>query len=143
MAVSALPLCAGCTSEVTAVSAEVNPSGWDRKQIVQAIFPNKDTLSMREIEVFMLSNGRVGSDSLELFLTTVTPDSLTVTERIVLYPSREPDNTRYHQTSTPYRSNVLLAKAGEYRFEFRHEYISPVEGIKAIGVNIKNGAGDI
>lgn len=137
IAAALLLLPAGCTSEVTSVVAEVNPSGWSSGEAAQAIFPNSDTLALREIDIFMLCNERLGRDSLELFLTTTTPDSLTVTEMIVLFPSGAAGNTRYRQVTRPYRSNVLLAKTGEYRFEFRHEYISPLEGIKAVGVNIK------
>ncbi len=138
IAASLILLTTGCTCEVNSVAVEVNPSGWTGGQTVQAIFPNRDTLSVREISVFMLCCGRTGSDSLELFLTTITPDSLSVTETIVLYPSAAVGTTRYRQVTRPYRSNIILGKTGEYHFEFSHEYIPSLEGIKAVGINVKN-----
>jgi hypothetical protein len=131
----------GCISAVEEVAAETDPSGWDKSHSAVVRFDNRDTVSVRNIDIFIVCNdlSARNHDSIGLSVTTLTPDSLRTVETITLYTagSDGDGNAGYYHVSRPYRHEAVLSKEGEYLFEFSHEYETPLKGVKAIGITVK------
>lgn len=132
----------GCMSPMDSFFVETNPAGWFRNDTCRVAFHNDDTVSMRSIDILLMYDGRFATerDSVVLQLTTVTPDSVCFTEPVVLHNNA--DNTNggsplYHQSSYPYRKDVLLNQEGEYSIGFSHASPNPIEGLKAVGIKIR------
>lgn len=131
---AAAVVAAGCSGPQESVSTAVDPGGWERDGVREMVLLNADTVALREIAVFALTDG--GSvarcDSLRLEVTVCTPDSLRLTERVVLPFGEEYGSV----TRRIFRSHALLSKEGPYRFAVRHTSDRPLRGVRAVGIEI-------
>lgn len=130
----------GCMSAGNSAAAEVDPAGWHRNDVRTVVFPNTDTVSLRNIEVFIVCDETFAysNDSLVLSVTTTTPDSLRAAETLVIRPADKGhvESPGYREYSFPYRNDALLSREGDYLFGFSHDG-TVVKGLKAIGVTVK------
>ncbi len=131
-----------CAHRGDSVAANVDVSGWGSDTEYSVVYNNRDSLSLRELSLFVLHERSFATtnDSLLLTITTVTPDSLVWSEELAFYPDRlkTAEAGRFHETARPYRSRVTLGRKGPYTFTFSHRNTIPVEGIKGIGLTIDN-----
>lgn len=127
---------AGCSSGSDSLSAAVDPCGWRQGEEREFVFRNTDTVSLRELSLFVVSGGRRsgGCDSLALDVTVRTPDSLEYTERVVV-PFR-PDGDAGVAGCRVFRSHAVLMQEGEYRFVVGHRAQELVRGLRAVGIEI-------
>ncbi len=122
--------------EPTAFVADVDPRLWSSTATIR--FTNRDTLSLRDMELFVRHQPHERHDSLLVGVTFVEPDTdLSTTDFLVL---RVEDSQRRHRgmtrtTNTPYRTNVKLRRMGTY--ELRVDPIRYVAGIEAVGVTLE------
>lgn len=140
-----LELLTGCVGVSNSESVAVNPVGWGRSELKTVVFENRDTLSPRDIVLFVTHENDFSerSGSFTLDITTVTPDSLSYTEQLLFTDAvRQRCGNGYTVSSKIYRSHALLGSVGEYRFTIGHNEIIPLRGVRAVGVevaNIENG----
>ncbi len=127
-------LAAGCGMTGQAVVVDVDPRGWT--QAAELAVENDDTLSLRDIALFVRCNVRFVEDSLTLRIATLTPDSLRCEETLRLGPAPErlPSAVR-GEILTPYRLRVRLPRSGSYRWQVAPT--RPVAGIEAVGIRIE------
>lgn len=132
----------GCVARNDSAVAEIDPSGWSRHDVRQAVYSNSDTASLRSIDIMVVYNNLFLQDRspLTVSVTTISPDSVSVTENIAIIPERRPQapSSGYIQAIVPYRKNVSLSQEGDYIFSFAHSEEIPAEGIKAMGVIISD-----
>lgn len=127
-----LSLC-GCMSPHQATATDVNPLLWEGTAEIG--FDNTDTLSLRDVSLFVRSNDRFAGDTIPLQIVFITPDSLRFEERFTLCaPRTEVAAALMSETQIPYRLRVQLAREGHYRMQITPLY--PVRGIEAIGIHI-------
>lgn len=132
-----LPL-TGCKESVGSVCDAVNPCGWNTGEEKRVIFLNSDTVSQRELKLFVAYDGSLEYPAeLNVEVGVTTPDSLVFTETVPM-----PFACRHDQglnvSSRIYRAGAVLDKEGEYSFSFRHGNSEPVRGVRAVGIEVTN-----
>lgn len=135
----------GCMGESNSKTVAVNPVGWERSELKTVVFENRDTVSLRDLVLFVTHKNDFleSCDSLLLEITTFTPDSLSYTEQFLFTGDvQQRCGNGYTVSSKRYRSHALLGREGEYRFTIGHNEMTPLCGVRAVGVevtNIENG----
>ncbi len=129
-------LAGGCISPQTAVTADVDPAGWDAAGKARVAFENTDSLRTCEIRIVLRYNGSAPSRTIPLVIETVTPDSLATTERVaVTVPAHRGMASAMDETSAAYRTGVRLGRTGQYVFTiYPAPGQAPVKGITAVGL---------
>lgn len=131
----------GCMDSEGFAVTEIDPAGWSEE--VRVPYLNEDTVSMRSIDLFIIHDRRFPDPRFQtdILLTVMSPDSVSVTERVEVYPGGKArgNTSGYTEARFPYRRSVLLSQAGDYTFSFIHTAAVPIEGIKAVGVTISEG----
>ncbi len=123
-----------CSHTEQSVEVHDQPAtGWDR--VEEFTFMNDDTLSMRELAVVVRYNRCEVADSVAINIMTISPDSLLLSEDMILRIPRLGD-MRPAEHTFPYRKSVILGKRGEYRFRIAPK--ESVEGIGSVGLLITN-----
>jgi hypothetical protein len=133
-----LPLAAmiGCSRGADSVVADVNRAGWARGTEYSVVYYNRDSLSERELSIFVLHD-RAFAEEVDypvLTIETTTPDSLTFSEKLTFRPDMPDGKNLLHETVRPYRSHVILSRKGLYTFTFSHNNYRAVEGVRGIGL---------
>lgn len=123
------------------IAAEVDAEGWNYEDAAELVYYNTDTLSLRQLSLFVRADGGFAERNAPLTfeISTLSPDSLFVSETWTLYPERggaEFLSKQYYDYEQPYRCNALLSKKGIYRFRVSHSEAEPIAGIWAVGINI-------
>ncbi len=123
----------GCVASHQSVVVDVKSSGWAESVGVEML--NHDTVTLRDITIFVRYSPFEVGDSLRLTLSTTTPDSLSFTERVNIYldPEIEPRGAS-RLLEFPFRSGVKWSQEGVYRVEFTPQ--QTIKGVEAIGINI-------
>lgn len=139
-ALSAVSL-AGCVSDNPRGVADVDPAGWALGEEVRVTIDNSDTVSLRRLSVFMLHGAEaLDGRAVELAITTLTPDSLTITESMMFYPTTGEKAgagaSQLMESVQTYRSDVVLRRQGQYIFDISHRRAQSVKGVRAVGVEI-------
>lgn len=126
-------LAGGCASPCTTVVADVNPTPWQAAVAVSVA--NADTLSPRELYLVLRSNSAFADDTLTLRIGVCAPDSLCYDEPFLVHiPRARKASPLARESRIPYRSHVVLADTGIYRFTFTP--VRSVRGIEAVGLCI-------
>lgn len=125
-------LTTGCRTAQT-VAADLPRVGWSEAATLR--YTNRDTLTPRELKLFLRLNETFREDSLTLRIELFTPDSLHAAEyhRLVTAGRR---TTQPVQTvvELPYRRDAVLPAAGDYYF-----VLTPVRcigGVEAVGLRV-------
>ena len=122
-----------CEAPVQLTVADVNPGGWEEAATI--VIENRDTVALRDIELFVRSAGRFAEDTLSVRIVAHSPDSLRCEERLLLtIPQRARSATRIRERVTPYRRRAVLPRTGPYRLTIAP--VRPAHGIEAVGVRI-------
>lgn len=129
-------LLGGCsTDDGVTVATDTDPALW--RIPVELSFENRDSLSLRNIELFARLDERFSEDTLTVRIETRSPDSMLFSEYYRLLfrlPATATPLRRVAQI--PYRRHVVLPRRGRY-----HVRISPtrrIAGVEAIGMQIKH-----
>lgn len=130
-----LLLMAGCVRPDRAVVADVDPASWCER--IELRYTNPDTITMRTLRLFLRHDQRFEEDTLTVQITTLSPDSLRVSEyhRLTFHYEQSPAPLK-RVVEVPYRRGVRLTRRGDYRF-----LITPtrtVRGAEAVGLMIDN-----
>lgn len=124
---------AGCVTPHQSAASDVDPTEWSTP--AEVVFPNTDTLSSRDIMLFLRCNERFEEDTLTVRIATVTPDSLRCVELVPLRISRTRTPAALtFETAIPYRRAVRLERTGDYRFFITPN--RPVQGVEAVGIHL-------
>jgi hypothetical protein len=115
------------SGERATITFDVNPFGWESGRPVVLHYENEDTISLRTISLIIHSQRGVGG-RVEVGIKTVNPDALSFTETLSLDMATE---------ITPYRSNVILNRKGEYVFSVSPMAGEVVKGVFSIGIIIE------
>lgn len=127
-------LATGCISQHQSYVANVDAQEWCTPARIAV--PNSDTLSARQLDIFVRYTDEFAADSLTLIITTLTPDTLLLRERVSFRLGRRESPAALAQLQTlHYRDNVVLSRSGVYNFYIRPAH--PYGGVEAIGVNIQ------
>lgn len=116
--------------------ADLDPAQW--REAVQFEILNSDTLSMRDISVFVRykpSFQRI--DSLALHVVTIAPDQARVVEQLTIFFPRTSDDLwrrRLYGEAT-YRKAVRLSQMGDYRVLIYPQQAA--QGVEAVGITLR------
>lgn len=125
-----------CNSGSVSLSAPVDPCGWSRGEEKRVVLLNADTVSMRNLYVFVAYDHMMYSDGLTLQVSVTSPDFLTFTDTVRIAVEAPERNGKMNVSRRLYRSDAVLDRMGEYSFSFRHVQGEPVKGIRAVGIEI-------
>lgn len=129
-----------CGNDPVSISVDVSLAGWQPGERYSLNYYNTDTISGRNISVFIVHRRQLspGEGFIPLTITTVTPQGKEIEEVWTFYPDlRLRDKTSvWHESRQLYRSDAVLGEAGEYTFTFSLDSGEEVRGIKAVGVEI-------
>lgn len=125
----------GCITPHQSAVSDVDPSEWSMP--AEVVFPNTDTLSRREIQLFLRCNARFREDTLTVRIATLTPDSLRCVEWVPLrIPHTRTPAALTFEAAIPYRRAARLERTGDYRFFITPN--RPVEGVEAVGIHLSD-----
>lgn len=131
----------GCLAEIDSVATSVDPTGWYSGQPKSLAFTNADTSALNTMSVIVKYDKRLIDKRLQLNITIITPDSLTLTEEVeVAVPMHRGDVSRSTIAVEPFRRHAKLQKEGTYHFEI--EPSQAIFGVTGIGIEIKNENND-
>ncbi len=129
---------AGCIEapKLNVFVADTDPTGWNSN--AKITIPNEDSISMRDLYIFLRVEPQVRRDSLNLRVVTTTPDKRAYAESITIYLR---NRSRNHRAATQfverlYRSDVVWSQVGEYTINIYPT--SRARGVEAVGVRIEN-----
>lgn len=133
----------GCASENNAAAADVNPKGWEKDDYALVNYYNSDTVSFKDIYVFLVYNDSFSDHAnfLDLEISVTSPDGIIMTEDWIYYLSGSKKSKIYSgfgEDSYPYRFQVKLSETGNYSFGFKHKSPESIKGIKAIGIEMRD-----
>lgn len=132
-AVVAAAVAGGCLSPHQSTAVDVDPVAW--RTPAELRLPNADTVSLRDLRIFLRCNDRFTEDTLTLRIAVQTPDSLRFEEFFPIdIPRTEGPAALARESVIPYRRSVCFARSGDYRLT-----IAPVRtlrGVEAVGINI-------
>ncbi|MDR0510127.1 MAG: gliding motility lipoprotein GldH [Rikenellaceae bacterium] len=140
LTVSALALIlvsCGSTSGMMFFAGGIDPRGWEPGDSISAVWHNTDTTTLYELSLAVnLAVFNTPPDPAEFGVTvaTITPDTLTISETVMLRP--DPEALRRGEYRTLYRHKVRLRREGEYRFVFTPE--CTVRGVRCVGLVFEN-----
>ncbi len=123
-------LVVGCnTSNSHSVMVDVDSSAWYKPaEVALEVY---DTTSVVSLDVALRYSSSLESDSLELHITTIAPDSVRWSEYFtVALPQCDGQIINY---DAPYRNAVKWQMEGEYKFCITPKRV--YKGVMAIGIN--------
>lgn len=132
-AIAAATFAGGCLSPHHSTAVDVDPNGWRSAAVLR--LENADTVSLRDLRLFLRCNDRFAEDSFTIRIAVCTPDSLRFEEtfRIDLLRTEGPAALA-RERIIPYRSRVRFARKGHYLLSV--EPLRPLRGVEAVGANI-------
>lgn len=99
--------------------------------------PNTDTLTERDITLYLRLNERFDDDTLTLHVATLTPDSLRCEETVLLTaPHRTGPAALNRIAEAPYRHRAVFSRTGDYRI-----ILTPcrsITGVEAAGIHLEH-----
>lgn len=123
----------GCGPHTQSEAVDVDAGMWNAPAVIE--LANTDTVTLRDLHLFVRCNERFEADSLPLRVMLLSPDSLRFEERFVLRTERsELPAARSRVCEAPFRSRVVLPDTGRYRLVIAPA--TPQRGIEAVGINI-------
>ncbi len=133
VAMAAMAMCS-CLARQSAYMTNVDMQSWSRSESLA--YDNNDTLSLRNLNIAIRYNDNYKASSLPLKLAISTPDERCFVDTLTLQLSHPTTAVALSTTeSIPYRTDVLLKQRGAYIFAF--EPLTEIEGIEAIGIELK------
>ena len=136
MAMAAI-LLVGCMARIDSVVTSVDPKGWYSGQPKGLIYTNEDTTALNTLSIIVRYDKRLIDSHLRMSVSVITPDSLTMTEEVVVaVPMRRGDVSRSTIAVEPFRRHAQLPHKGTYLFEI--EPSQAIFGVTGIGIEIKN-----
>lgn len=122
----------GCLSPHQSTAVDVDPADWHTPAELR--LPNADTVSLRDLRLFLRCNDRFAEDSFTVRIELRTPDSLRFEETLRIdLPRTEGPAALAREHLVPYRRQVRLARSGDYRLRITPE--RPLRGVEAVGLN--------
>lgn len=130
----AVLLMVGCGSGREAYVSDIPTSTWEDAVVVRV--PNSDTLTRRELKLFLRLTPEFREDSLTVRIETLTPDSLRSEElhHLVFTPHRR-ISALHPVEELSYRRGVQLPQKGDYYFVITP--LRPTKQVEAVGILFK------
>ena len=130
---------AGCrTHGNISVSAPTDPTGWDIGSMRVVRFQNHDTLTPRDLTLFMVHDTRTADDAhtVKIEVEMHTPHGTKFSENITVGIDRPDQKNTINQSSRTYRTKAILSDTGEYRIVLKNKALRPLRGVRAVGIEI-------
>lgn len=128
---------AGCSMPDNVVRyTDVNVVEWQEEAVVQ--YENKsDDARLCDMDMLFHVNRHFVADTLDVRITTITPDSLRYTERLYIPVKVEWNKATEYSADVlvPYRRNVTFDKQGVYVIGI--EPVVAVSGVESVGINFQ------
>lgn len=97
-------------------------------------YMNRDTLSVRDLELVLRYNDRFRQDTLTVDMSVLSPDGRIFSERVLFRVNRTWTSAAVrHEEILPYRTSSRLGRSGYYVFTLTP--CSPHIGIEAVGIH--------
>lgn len=124
-----------CRPVGESAATDVDPRRWAAPATV--VLSNADTLTERDLTLFLRCDDRFTDDTLTLKIALRTPDSLLFEEyfRFTSSRGRFPAAVR-REAAAAYRRRAVLGRSGIYRLTLTP--CRPVRGVEAAGMHIAN-----
>lgn len=128
-----LALAAGCTAPHQSLATDVDPAAWEHA--AEFTLENTDTVTLRDVRIFLTCNDRFREDTLTVHIGIRTPNRGRFEEpfRMVIPRATTPAAVM-REAIIPYRLRVRFPLRGDYRLT-----ITPcrtVRGVEAAGIHI-------
>ncbi len=122
----------GCIASHQSVVEDVNVEWWGESK--EFSINNIDTVTLRDMEIFVCYYPSMVADSISLIVDITTPDTLTLRERVTIYLNNKPsERSQSRITQRIYRDNIVWSELGEYTIGITPA--SNYHGISAVGIN--------
>lgn len=123
----------GCLSPHQSTAIDVDPVAWSTP--AELVLTNTDTVTLRDLQLFLRCNDRFAEDSFTVRIVVLTPDSLRFEESLpVDIPRTDSPAAIAREQIVPYRRSVRFARSGDYRLRITPQ--RPLRGVEAVGVSV-------
>lgn len=127
----------GCTSVDKERVADIDPTGWHTDAPATVAVMNTDTVAVYDIAILVRVDNTLVLQMLPIVIRTTTPDLIRFEETLNLpLMPLAPMKEDYYEMTIPYRSDVVLDRAGKYTFEISTR-TDGVRGVWGIGIIMK------
>lgn len=136
IALCLLPLLpAGCLAPVTSIATDLPSGRWSDAAVLR--YANADTLTLRDLRLFVRLAETCGEDTLTVRVETCSPERLRTTEyHRLVFDARQTASAVRPVVERSYRRGVRLRETGDYHFVLTP--VRPVQGIEAVGLRVTN-----
>ncbi len=135
-----LLLLSGCVAEQSADVAIIEKGVLGPERVAEMEYENSDTLSFRDIEVFVVCDRNLvrRHHRLPLVVECIAPDSTSERFEWTLLTNTAGERTTATQTELKqtFVKNARLKQRGRYKFNISLDSSTTVRGIRAIGVEV-------
>ena len=128
----------GCGTDSTSMSVPIDPAGWKHGSMRVLRFHNTDTVSLRDITLFVVYDNRAAEaeNCLDMEIEVHSPGGTKFNENVKVAIDRPDEKNIIRQSSTTYRRGVRLIDSGEYRIILKNRNSLPIRGVRAAGIEI-------
>lgn len=119
---------------INSFASNVDPEQWSRVAVIQ--IPNSDTLSRRDLWIYVRHQPHELRDSLNLDIITSTPDNTSIAESVTIHLNPQHNQRRGSTITTEqlYRTNVLWNQRGDYKLHILPTTLT--KGVEAVGIKL-------
>lgn len=128
-----------CSSRCDSMACPADPGGWRREDTLTMRYLNSDTTLLRDAMMTVTTERGAAMPDTELCVSLTAPDSTSTVDRFRFRAAAaEPHGTGMTTGIAPYRTDILLGEEGVYTFRIWHENDTPLRGIRAVGIELKD-----
>ena len=130
---------AGCrTHDNISVSVPTDPSGWGTGSMRVVRFQNHDTLTPRNLTLFVVHDSRTTDDThtVDIEVEMHTPHGAKFSEDVTVSVDHPDEKNTIRQSCRTYRTDAILNDTGEYRIVLKNKTLHQLRGVRAVGIEI-------
>lgn len=128
-----------CSTRCDSIVCPADPGGWRREDTLTMRYLNSDTTSLRDAMLTVTAERDAAMPEMELRISLTAPDSTSAVDRFLFRAATAEPHGRSMTTGiAPYRTDILLGQKGAYTFRIWHENDTPLRGIRAVGIELKD-----
>ena len=131
--ISVCLLLCGCLSPHQSAADSTSVLSWEQGAPAVIRFDNSDTLSPRDISIILHHDSKTAPDSVTLFISAVSPDSICRRDTVTVHIGRNPLSNDIRPTVQTILPATTLPETGTYLFEIAPS--EPTRGIWGAGLD--------
>lgn len=134
-----IALATRCSSRCDSTACPTDPGGWRGGDTLTMRYLNADTTLLRDAMLTVTTERGAAMPEMELRISLTAPDSTSTVDRFRFRAAAAEPHGRSMTTGiAPYRTDIHLGEEGVYTFRIWHENDTPLRGIRAVGIELKD-----